>query len=86
VVIKLELDRYTLDSDGIAKKLGYHVQYVRFLAAANKIPALKRGRKWLFDESEVLAFFAKQTNDAHKENNHGRRKEDRSTEGSDILR
>lgn len=81
----METIQYTLDSADIAKKLGYHVQYVRFLAAGGKIPALKRGRKWLFNEQEVLEFFKSQTPqlNTQKEHNNGRRKDDN---GADLLR
>jgi excisionase family DNA binding protein len=41
----------------IAEKLGYNLQYVNQLAKAGKIPALKRGRIWLFDESAVEKHF-----------------------------
>lgn len=79
---------YTLGTEEIAKKLGYHVQYVRFLAASSKIPALKRGRKWLFNEQEVLEFFKSQTPELktptpQKEHNNDRRKDDN---GADLLR
>lgn len=55
------LSNYTLTTFQIAKMLGYHVQYVRFLASEGQIPALKRGREWKFNEQEVLAHFKKQT-------------------------
>lgn len=50
------LSGYTLTVSDIARKLQYHPQYVRFLASQNKLPALKRGRMWLFNETEVLNF------------------------------
>jgi len=78
----MELDRYSTDTLGIARKLGYHVQYVRLLASSGKIPAMKRGRKWLFDEAEVLAFFKKQTDNVLK----GKSNVRESADGSDILR
>lgn len=55
------LSEYILTTDGIARKLGYHVQYVRLLASAGKLPAIKRGRQWLFNEAEVFAFLKKNT-------------------------
>ena len=77
----MDSPQYTLDSKELAKKYGYHVNYVRFLAAGGKIPALKRGRKWLFCEAEVLAYFKTQTNDVLKGTNDGRREGD----GADTL-
>lgn len=50
------LTGYTLTASEIAKKLHYHPQYVRFLASQGKLPALKRGRMWLFNEIEVFKF------------------------------
>lgn len=72
-------------SDVMAAKLGYHVQYLRDLARLEKIPAVKRGRAWLFDEVEVAKFLETQTKAAKKElkeNQYGRRATD---EGSDLL-
>ena len=40
----------------IAEKLGYNMQYLNQLAKAGKIPAVKRGRIWLFDEEAVDKF------------------------------
>ena len=37
----------------IAEKLGYNLQYLNQLAKAGKIPAMKRGRIWIFDEQAV---------------------------------
>ena len=55
------LSDYTLTAEQIAKKLGYNAQYVRFLTAAGKLPAIKRGRAWRYNEAEVLAFFKRET-------------------------
>jgi excisionase family DNA binding protein len=43
----------------MAEKLGYNAQYLSKLALAGKIPAVKRGRVWLFDEDKVQEFLAK---------------------------
>jgi len=53
---------YTLTVNDISRKLKYHPQYVRFLASQGKLPALKRGRMWLFNESEVFNFLRNQIN------------------------
>jgi len=55
------LTGYNLTTFQIAEKLGYHPQYVRALALSGKIPALKRGRAWLFSEAEVLKHFKLET-------------------------
>lgn len=71
-------------SEVMATKLSYHVVYLRELASKGKIPAIKRGRAWMFDEEEVLAFLQKQTKALKKgQKNYGRRATD---EGSDLLR
>lgn len=57
----MQLTDYNLDTKDIAEKLGYHVQYVRFLCEQKKLPAVKRGREWRFNEAEVLAYLKKQT-------------------------
>lgn len=45
----------------LAAKLRYHPVYVRHLAATGKLPAVKRGRAWLFDEVEVLRYLHVET-------------------------
>ncbi len=67
----MNLGDYTLDTKDIAKKLGYHVQYVRFLCEKKRLPAIKRGREWRFNEAEVLAFLKAQT-DGSKGNEHAK--------------
>ena len=78
----MELDAYTLNTVSAAKKLGYNVQYVRFLASQGKLPALKRGRQWIFSEAEILNFLKSETNNVLEGNNRGRRKDD---EGNSLL-
>lgn len=55
------IDRYKLTAQEIADKLGYNVQYVRWLAKTKQLPAIKRIREWRFDEAEVYDFLKKQT-------------------------
>lgn len=73
---------HLLTTEEIAKKLGYHPQYVRSLAAQGKIPAIKRFRKWLFDEAKVAEFFKSQTEVSIK----GGKNASENNTGSDILR
>lgn len=47
---------YTLSVFEAAKLLGYHHQTIRDKAALGQIPGIKRGRKWLFSEAELLDF------------------------------
>ena len=56
---------YNLRVPQVAKLLGYHEQYVRYLAVHGKIPALKRGRLWLFSETEILQKFKRDTEAFH---------------------
>jgi len=93
-VISLELtkkkdqgvfDRYNLNSVELAQKLGYHPQYVRYLASMGRLPAIKRGRMWMFCEDEVFEFFRSKTTPlvkGSKTHDAGRD----SSEGSDLLR
>lgn len=64
---------YNLTCDDIARKLGYHPQYVRYLASHGKLPGIKRIRQWLFNEQEVLEFLRakspKVNCDTHSERN-----------------
>lgn len=48
------LDSYNLTVDQVAVKLGYTAQRVRALAKDGKLPALKRFRKWMFCEAEII--------------------------------
>jgi len=70
--------------DVIAKKLGYHIQYVRDLARLGKLPATKRGRAWLFNETEVVEYLQDQDK-KRKETYYGRRADDGAKDGSDLL-
>lgn len=45
---------YNLRISDVAKLLGYHEQYVRYMASQGKLPGIKRGRIWLFNESEIF--------------------------------
>lgn len=78
----MNLADYSLDTKSIAHKLGFHVQYVRFLAIRGKLPALKRGRHWRFNEAEVLAYLKKQTTFALRGKDHDR---NHDPEGSALL-
>lgn len=60
------LDSYNLTTEDVATRLGYHVQYLRFLASEGKIPAVKRGRAWRFSEAEITTWLKKQTTKAVK--------------------
>ena len=55
-----DLSRYNLTTEQLAGKLGYHPQHVRLLASKGKLPAIKRGRAWRFNEEEVLNFLKQQ--------------------------
>lgn len=72
---KLKLEQYNLTTAQIAAKLHYHPQHVRVLAIKKKLPALKRGRAWLFNEEQVLKHLQ-----AEAEKNAGG-----NTDGSSIL-
>ena len=43
----------TLTVKGLAVKLKYSEYWIRELARTGKIPAVRRGRRWLFDEEKV---------------------------------
>ena len=47
---------YTLSVFEAAKLLGYHPQTIRDKAAMGQIPGIKRGRKWIFSEAELMDF------------------------------
>lgn len=76
------LEKYNTTTEEIAKILGYHIQYVRFLAASGKLPAVKRGRAWRFDQAEVLAFLKQQTSKA----TNGADNAEGTDSGRDLLR
>ena len=46
---------YPLKVGDVAKLIGYHPQYVRFLAKQGKIPCVKIAGRWRFSESELKA-------------------------------
>ncbi len=72
---------YNLRIPDVAKLLGYHEQYVRFMAAQGKLPGIKRGRIWLFNESEIFEKFKTDTKKFHD-----RRKNVANEDGaSDLL-
>ena len=52
---------YNLTAEDVAKIYNYNIQYVRDLARYGKLPALKRGRKWLFSKEELQDFFRQET-------------------------
>lgn len=56
---------YNLRVPDVARLLGYHEQYVRFLAVHGRLPAIKRGRLWLFSETEILEKFKRDTQAFH---------------------
>ena len=58
---------YNLRIPDVAKLLGYHEQYVRFMAAQGKLPGIKRGRIWLFNESEIFEKFKTDTKNVANE-------------------
>lgn len=58
-----ELFEYTMTCEDVAKRLGYHVQYVRALAKAGTIPAIKRIRAWRFSEKELYKWLREKTKD-----------------------
>lgn len=79
------LTDYSMTTEELAGKLGYNVQYVRFLASKKKLPAIKRGRAWKFCEAEVMDFLKNETEkNTNGDVKHGRRATD--GEGSDLLR
>lgn len=76
----MELSDYDKNTEQIAKILGYNSAYVRHLAVQGRLPAIKRGRAWLFSETEVLEHLKKET---HKNGEaYGRR----ATDGDTLLR
>lgn len=50
-----QLSDYNVTVEELAVKLGYTTQRIRTLAQEGKLPALKRFRRWMFCEAEVLA-------------------------------
>ena len=45
-----------ISSDKMSEMLGYNRHYLNQLACAGKIPAVKRGREWLFDAEKVQKY------------------------------
>lgn len=50
-----QLSDYNVTVEELAAKLGYTTQRIRTLAQEQKLPALKRFRRWMFCEGEVMA-------------------------------
>lgn len=71
---------YNLRVPDVARLLGYHEQYVRFLAVHDKIPAIKRGRLWLFSESEIMEKFKRNTRKFHADRRTHGAKQDGTTD------
>ena len=44
---------YPLRVSDVAEMLGFHIQYVRFLAKKGRIPGVKVCGSWRFSESEL---------------------------------
>jgi len=49
------LKQYTMTAKDVAEMLGFHIVWVRRLAATGKIPGVKRFREWLFNRDEITA-------------------------------
>lgn len=49
-----DITEYREPAEEIAAVLQYNVQYVRILARTGKLPAIKRGRQWMFCKQEIL--------------------------------
>jgi hypothetical protein len=52
--MKRVLEDYNLTVEDLARKLGYTTQRIRTLSQEGKLPALKRFRRWMFCEAEVI--------------------------------
>lgn len=72
---------YKLRVPDVARLLGYHEQYVRFLATHGRLPAIKRGRLWLFSEAEIFDRLQKETQNFLEAKND----DDGKTNASDLL-
>jgi excisionase family DNA binding protein len=48
-----------VNSNDIAKAIGYSVHTVRDMARQKQLPAKRIGRKWLFDLDEIKSFIDK---------------------------
>jgi len=70
VALTEKFQDYNLRVPDVARLLGYHEQYVRFLAVHGKLPAIKRGRLWLFSETEILEKFKRDTQSFHDRRQH----------------
>jgi hypothetical protein len=77
----MNLADYNLTVEDVAAKLGYTPQRVRTLASEAKLPALKRFRKWMFNEAEVLQALRNVSPVA----GNTERDNDTSASGTDIL-
>lgn len=84
---KYEFIEYKSTVQDIADLLGYHPQYVRILARKGSLPAMKRGRKWIFCKEELLDRVRDDTKTAVEENPEERHaiNEERSAQKSDIF-
>ncbi len=58
---------YTITAEEVAELLSYNIQYVRILARTGKLPALKRGRVWMFCEAEIWDFLERYTHEEIEE-------------------
>ena len=45
-----------IDSKEAAAVIGVHPSRMRQLASSGRIPALKMGKTWVFDEKDVIAY------------------------------
>lgn len=57
----LSLSEYNLTVEDMCAKLGYTPQRVRTLAQEGKLPALKRFRRWMFNEGEIFSTLKNQS-------------------------
>lgn len=47
-------DDEVLDIEQVADLLGFHPEYVRRMARAGKVPAVKIGRRWRFVRGQLI--------------------------------
>ena len=52
---------YNMNAEEVAEVLRYNVQHVRILARTGMLPALKRGRVWMFCEEQLWDFLERNT-------------------------
>ena len=63
----LKIEDFKLTPEDVCKMLNYHdPSYVRDLARYGKIPALKIGRFWKFNEGQIIEHINEQTKKAVK--------------------